>query len=156
MHNTTHQRTLVLLKPEAVRRYLIGRIITTYEEKGLVIRSMRMLRPTSALIRRHYAAHVNKPFFRQLHDHLVGHRVVALVLAGRDAVAVVRHMHGSTDPEQAAPGTIRYAYGMCVGRNVVHGSASVEEAEQEIGMWFDSDDDNDMGSDVDSDVDVDE
>ncbi|ELQ76173.1 Nucleoside diphosphate kinase [Trachipleistophora hominis] len=134
------EQSLVLLKPDAIKRRLIGTIIAKYEQKGLYIHKLKLLKPSRELVREHYAEHKNKPFFTKVVDYLSASAVVAMVVAGDNAVAVVRKLNGVTNPVDAELGSIRGDYGMCVGRNVVHGSESVEAARREIGLWFGEDD----------------
>lgn len=144
MH-TDMQKTLVLIKPEAIRRNLVGRILSTYESKGLIIHHMAMIRPSRTLISNHYCMHKNQPWFDECVNYLAGKRTIALVLAGKDAISTVRRMHGAADPNEVEIGTIRNTYSMSVKRTVVHSSVDANDAEREIGLWFGDDvDDIDM------------
>lgn len=129
-------RTLVLVKPDGVRRGLIGEIVSRMEKKGLSIAALRMLRMDEALARRHYAVHEGKPFFNDLVDFITSGPVVAVLLEGEQAVDVVRTMMGDTDPKKSAPGTIRGDFGMDIGQNLIHGSDSDENARKEIDLFF--------------------
>jgi nucleoside-diphosphate kinase len=129
-------RTLVLVKPDGVRRGLIGEIVSRMEKKGLSIVALRMLRMDEALARRHYAVHEGKPFFNGLVDFITSGPVVAMLLEGEQAVDVVRTMMGDTDPKKSAPGTIRGDFGMDIGQNLIHGSDSDENARKEIDLFF--------------------
>jgi nucleoside-diphosphate kinase len=129
-------RTLVLVKPDGVRRGLIGEIVSRMEKKGLSIVALRMLRMDEALARRHYAVHEGKPFFNDLVDFITSGPVVAVLLEGEKAVDVVRTMMGDTDPKKSAPGTIRGDLGMDIGQNLIHGSDSDENARKEIDLFF--------------------
>ena len=129
-------RTLVLVKPDGVRRGLIGEIVSRMEKKGLSIVALRMLRMDEALARRHYAVHEGKPFFNDLVDFITSGPVVAMLLEGEKAVDVVRTMMGDTDPKKSAPGTIRGDFGMDIGQNLIHGSDSDENARKEIDLFF--------------------
>jgi nucleoside-diphosphate kinase len=129
-------RTLVLVKPDGVRRGLIGEIVSRIEKKGLRIVTLRMLQMDRALARRHYAVHEGKPFFNDLVDFITSGPVVAMVLEGEKAVDVVRTMMGDTDPKKSAPGTIRGDLGMDIGQNLIHGSDSEENARKEIDLFF--------------------
>jgi nucleoside-diphosphate kinase len=129
-------RTLVLVKPDGVRRGLTGEIVSRMEKKGLKIAALRMLQMDRALARRHYAVHEGKPFFNELVDFITSGPVVAMVLEGERAVEVVRTMMGDTDPKKAAPGTIRGDFGMDIGQNLIHGSDSEENAGKEIDLFF--------------------
>lgn len=129
-------RTLVLVKPDGVRRGLIGEIVSRLEKKGLRIAALRMLQMDEALARRHYAVHEGKPFFNDLVDFIISGPVVAMLLEGEQAVDVVRTMMGDTDPKKSAPGTIRGDFGMDIGQNLIHGSDSDENARKEIDLFF--------------------
>ncbi|MGH7201728.1 MAG: nucleoside-diphosphate kinase [Planctomycetaceae bacterium] len=130
------ERTLVLLKPDAVQRRLIGEFIGRIERKGLRIAGLKMLRVTPELSRRHYAEHVNKPFYPSLEEFITSAPVVALVAEGPGAVAVLRTMLGPTNGRDAAPGTIRGDFGSSRQMNLVHGSDAPEAAEREIAIYF--------------------
>lgn len=130
------QRTLVLVKPDGVKKGLIGEIISRLEKKGLKIAAMRMLQMDKALARRHYAVHKGKPFFVGLVDFITSGPIVAVVVEGEKSVEVVRKLMGETDPVKAAPGTIRGDYGLDIGENLIHGSDSEENAQKEIALFF--------------------
>lgn len=130
------EKTFAMIKPDAVQRGLVGEIIRRYEQKGLRIAGMKVMMVTEELAMKHYAEHVNKPFFPGLKDYITSGPVVALVLEGKNAVAEVRKINGSTNPLDAACGTIRGDFAQEVGRNVVHGSDSVESAANEISIYF--------------------
>jgi nucleoside-diphosphate kinase len=130
------QRTLVLVKPDGVKKGLIGEIISRLEKKGLKIAAMRMLQMDKALARRHYAVHDGKPFFAGLVDFITSGPIVAVVVEGEKSVEVVRKLMGETDPVKAAPGTIRGDYGLDIGENLIHGSDSEENAQVEIALFF--------------------
>jgi nucleoside-diphosphate kinase len=130
------QRTLVLVKPDGVKKGLIGEIISRLEKKGLKIAAMRMLQMDKALARRHYAVHDGKPFFAGLVDFITSGPIVAVVAEGEKSVEVVRKLMGETDPVKAAPGTIRGDYGLDIGENLIHGSDSEENAQNEIALFF--------------------
>ena len=130
------QRTLVLLKPDAVQRRLIGRIIERFERKGLTLCAMKMLAASDDLARRHYAVHEGNPFYETLVKFLTSGPIVAMLLEGRDAVAVVRKMLGNTFGSQAEPGTIRGDFGISNTLNLVHASDSPESAEFETALYF--------------------
>ena len=131
------EKTFAMIKPDAVQRGLVGTIISRYEAKGLRIAAMKIMQVTDELVRQHYAEHVNKPFFPGLLSYITSGPVVALVLEGKNAVAEVRKLNGATNPLEAACGTIRGDFAQEVGRNVVHGSDSVESAAREIAIYFD-------------------
>jgi nucleoside-diphosphate kinase len=130
------QRTLVLVKPDGVKRGLIGEIISRLEKKGLKIVAMRMLQMDKSMARRHYAVHEGKPFFAGLVDFITSGPIVATVVEGEKAVEVVRGLMGETDPVKAAPGTIRGDFGLDIGENLIHGSDSEENARKEIALFF--------------------
>jgi nucleoside-diphosphate kinase len=130
------EQTLILVKPDAVQRGLVGAIIARLERRGLKIIALKMLQIDEALGKRLYAVHQGKPFFPGLVDFITSSPVIAAVLEGPRAVEVARQSMGQTDPAQAAPGTIRGDFGLEIRRNLVHGSDSVASAEQEIGLFF--------------------
>lgn len=130
------EKTFAMIKPDAVQRGLTGEILKRYEQKGLRIAGMKIMNVTEELAKQHYAEHVNKPFFPGLLEYITSGPVVALVLEGKNAVAEVRKMNGATNPLEAACGTIRGDFAQEVGRNVVHGSDSVESAANEIAIYF--------------------
>jgi len=130
------QRTLVLLKPDAVQRGLAGAIIARLEATGLRIAAMKLIHMDQALARRHYAVHKGKPFFGGLVRFITSGPIVAMVLEGPRAVEIVRKTMGATDPAKAAPGTVRGDLGLSIGMNLVHGSDAPETAEKEIGLFF--------------------
>ena len=130
------QRTLILLKPDAVHRRLLGAILQRFEQKGLRVAGLKMLQADRVLAEKHYAVHKGKPFFDSLLQFLTSGPTVAAVLEGREAVAVVRGMMGATDGAKSPPGTIRGDFGISVQNNLVRGSASAVNAELEIKLWF--------------------
>lgn len=130
------EKTFAMIKPDAVQRGLVGEILSRYEQKGLRIAGLKIMNVTEELARKHYAEHVNKSFFPGLLEYITSGPVVALVLEGKNAVAEVRKMNGATNPLEAACGTIRGDFAQEVGRNVVHGSDSVESAANEIAIYF--------------------
>ncbi|HEY0949122.1 nucleoside-diphosphate kinase [Nocardioides sp.] len=130
------QRTLVLLKPDAVRRGLVGTILSRYEAKGLGIVAMEHRTIDTELSDQHYAEHVGKGFYPGLRDFVTSGPLVAVVLEGDEAVEIVRALNGATDGRKAAPGTIRGDLSLSNQQNLVHGSDSPESAEREIGIWF--------------------
>jgi nucleoside-diphosphate kinase len=132
----TVERTLVLVKPNGVARGLIGEIVARFERRGFALRAARMLQVDRDLATRHYQEHVGKPFFEELVAFITSGPVMAMVVEGPAAVKVVRSMMGSTNPIDAAPGTIRGDYALDMGENVVHGSDSVDSAEREIALYF--------------------
>ena len=130
------QRTLVLLKPDAIQRGLVGAVISRLERPGLKIVAMKLMRVDDSLARRHYAVHEGKPFFPGLVQFITSSPIVAMVLEGPNAVQVARKAMGETDPVKAAPGSIRGDLGLEIGRNLVHGSDGPETAENEIALFF--------------------
>jgi len=130
------ERTFVLLKPDAVQRGLMGEIVRRLEIKGLKPVAMKFMRLPKELAERHYAEHKGKVFFPALIDYITSGPVLCMVWEGENAVASVRAMMGKTNPQDAAPGTIRGDLGQQTGRNLVHGSDSIESARREIGNFF--------------------
>lgn len=133
------ERTLVLVKPDAVQRGLIGEIIGRLERRGLQLVGLKLMRVARAVAQQHYAEHRAKPFFGGLVDFITSAPVVAMVWEGPGAVAMVRAMMGATNPADAAPGTIRGDLAVALGMNVIHGSDSVDRAAQEIALFFSED-----------------
>jgi nucleoside-diphosphate kinase len=130
------ERTLVLVKPDGVQRGLIGPIICRLENRGLKLIGLKFLQMTRELAERHYAVHAGKPFYDGLVDYIVSAPVVAMVWEGKRAVSAVRSTMGSTNPVEAEPGTIRGDFALEIGRNLVHGSDSVENAALEVALFF--------------------
>jgi nucleoside-diphosphate kinase len=130
------ERTLFLVKPDAVERGLVGDIVARLERRGFVIRGMKLLRVREQQAAEHYVEHVGKPFYPELVSFITSGPVVAMVLEGLGAVATVRSMMGATNPLDSAPGTIRGDYALDLGRNVVHGSDSPTSAAREIAIFF--------------------
>jgi nucleoside-diphosphate kinase len=130
------ERTLVLIKPDAVSRGLAGEILARFERRGLAIRAARLLTVDRELAERHYAEHAEKPFFGELVSFITSAPTLALVLEGEDAIAVVRTTMGGTNPASAAPGTIRGDLALSMPDNLVHGSDAPETAAREIELWF--------------------
>ena len=130
------KRTLVLLKPDALERGLVGEIISRLEGQGLKIVAVKMIWVDGALAKRHYAVHEGKPFFEGLVEFITSRPIIAAIFEGEDAVSVVRNAMGETDPARAAPGTIRGDLAQDIGRNLIHGSDSEETAETEIDLFF--------------------
>ncbi len=130
------ERTLIIIKPDGVERALIGPIVTRFEQHGLKIVAMKMMQVSNELARKHYAVHEGKPFFEPLIEYIVSAPVVVMVLEGPEAIQMARNTIGATKPVDAAPGSIRGDFGMMVGRNLVHGSDSPENAAAEVTLWF--------------------
>ncbi len=133
------ERSLVLIKPDAIQRGLAGTIITRLESQGLKLVALKMLHLDKALARRHYAIHRDKPFFESLVDYISSAPIIAIIFEGKRAVEVIREAMGATDPAKAEAGTIRGDFGLDIGRNTIHGSDSVETAEEEIKLFFSED-----------------
>ena len=130
------QQTLILVKPDGVRRRLIGEVVARIETKGFEIKELRMATIDESLAKKHYAEHVDKPFFGELVSFITGGPLVAIVFEGVEAVAAARQIIGATNPVEAATGSIRGDFAVEVTFNLVHGSDSDESAEREIGIWF--------------------
>ena len=131
------ESTLLIVKPDAVRRGLIGEVLSRVERKGLRIEAIRMLRVDRHLAERLYAEHSEKPFFAELVEFITSGEVVVAKLTGRDAVSVLRTLMGATDPATSPPGTIRGDLGIEITENLVHGSDSPRSAERELDLFFD-------------------
>lgn len=130
------ERTYIMIKPDGVQRGLVGEIITRFEKKGFVLRALKLTQPTEELLKKHYGDLAEKPFFPKLVKYMLSGPVVAMVWEGKGAVLTGRKMLGETNPLSSAPGTIRGDYCIEVGRNICHGSDSVESANNEIALWF--------------------
>jgi nucleoside-diphosphate kinase len=130
------ERTLILLKPDCVHRRLLGAIIARFEQKGLRLAAMKLLQVDRALAEKHYAVHKDRPFFPSLIQFITSAPTLALVLEGRQAVAVARTLIGKTDGAESPPGTIRGDFGISKQNNLIHGSDSPENAAAEIALWF--------------------
>ena|SRR5687767_1957819 len=130
------RQTFIMVKPDGVRRHLIGEVIKRIEDKGYEIKQMKMFTIDQALAEKHYAEHTEKPFFGELTSFITSGPVVAMVVEGDNVVAGMRELMGATNPADAAPGTIRADLAESLSNNVVHGSDSPESAEREIGLFF--------------------
>ena len=130
------ERTLVLVKPDAMRRSLAGEILARFERRGLELRAARMLTVDRSIAEEHYAEHTEKPFFGELVDFITSGPTLAVVVEGEGAINVVRTTIGATNPADATPGTIRGDLSLSMPDNLVHGSDSPESAEREIALWF--------------------
>lgn len=133
------EHTLVIIKPDAVQRGLIGEIITRFERRGLRIAALKLIHINESLARRHYAVHEGKPFYEPLIRYITSSPVVVMVLEGNDAIEIARRTMGATKPAEAAPGTIRADFSLEVGRNLVHGSDGPETAAFEVPLFFTED-----------------
>jgi nucleoside-diphosphate kinase len=132
-----NERTLVLIKPDGVQRLLTGRILGRYEDRGLKLVGLKLMHASADVAERHYAVHREKPFFAGLVEFITSAPLVAAVLEGPNAIAVVRAMNGATRPHEAAPGSIRGDFALETAQNLVHASDSAENAAAEIELWFD-------------------
>src|SRR6476469_6075317 len=135
-YNAGMERTLIILKPDAVQRGLTGEIITRFERKGLQVVGMKMMRIPSELAETHYEPHRGKPFYEGLVKFMTSSPVIVLALAGKDAIAISRKMMGATFGSKAEPGTIRGDFGVSNSFNLIHGSDSAESAAREVGLFF--------------------
>ena len=130
------EKTLVLIKPDAVERNLIGKIISLYEDKGLKVTALKMLKADREILMKHYNEHVGRPYFDNLMSYITRSPLVAMILEGENAIALVRQINGKTNPLEADEGTIRKLYGESKTYNTVHASDSSESATREIEIWF--------------------
>lgn len=143
------ERTLVLIKPDAVQRGLAFEVLARFERRGLRVVGLKMMRVAEALAAQHYAEHRGKPFYAGLIDYITSAPIVAAVFEGPNAIKVVRATMGATNPAEAAPGTIRGDYAIELGRNIVHGSDGPESAQREIALFFEPDELVEWGREVD-------
>ena len=130
------QQTFVMVKPDGVRRGLIGEVVSRIETKGFTIREMRLFTMDEALAKKHYAEHTDKPFFGELVSFITSGPVVAMVVEGPDAVPAMRQIMGATNPLEAVPGSIRGDFATVITENIVHGSDSPESASREVNLFF--------------------
>lgn len=130
------ERSLVIIKPDAVQRGLIGEITARYERRGLKIAAMKLEQVSRETAEKHYGEHKGKPFYEGLVSYITSAPSVLMVVEGPDAISIVRTTNGATKPAEAAPGTIRGDYAVTIGRNIVHASDSPESAEREVGIFF--------------------
>jgi nucleoside-diphosphate kinase len=130
------EKSLVLIKPDAMQRNLAGAILARLEERGIKLVALKMLHVDRELANRHYGVHKDKPFFNDLVDYITSAPIIAAVFAGENAVEVIRKVMGATNPAKAEKGTIRSDFGLDIQRNSVHGSDSVKTAEEEINLFF--------------------
>ena len=133
---TQQERTLILVKPDGVRRALVGEVISRVERKGYVVSSLKMVQPDRALLAKHYAEHEGKPFYEPLLEFMLSGPVVAIIAEGNRVIEGFRKLAGTTDPTVAEPGTIRGDFGLSRQMNLVHGSDSPEAAAREIAIYF--------------------
>lgn len=144
------QRTLVLVKPDAVQRALAGEVISRLERRGLRLVGMKLMQMSDAMAKKHYGAHEGKPFFEGLVRFITSSPLIAMVVEGENAVEVVRNTMGATSPAEAGPGTIRGDLALTIGANLVHGSDSPESAKREIELFFSPDELVDYSRAIDS------
>ena len=133
------ERTLVILKPDAIQRGIVGEILTRFEKRGFKVVGLKMMQVPRELAEKHYLEHKDKPFYDELVEFITAGPVVVFVVEGKNAIANVRKMVGATNPEEASPGTIRHDYGLHIGKNIIHASDSKESAEREIDLFFNID-----------------
>lgn len=131
-----NETTLLLIKPDGVQRALIGEIVGRIERKGFKIRGLKMIHVERSLAELHYAEHRNMPFYEGLITFITSSPIVAMAISGKEAVSSLRQMMGATNPTDAQPGTIRHDLAMDIGRNLVHGSANLKDAERELSLFF--------------------
>ncbi|HLR39320.1 MAG TPA: nucleoside-diphosphate kinase [Jeotgalicoccus sp.] len=131
------ERTFLMIKPDGVQRNLIGPIVARLENKGFKIVGAKLMQVSEDLAKTHYGEHADKPFFGELVDFITSGPVFAMVLEGENIIKTARLVVGSTNPQEAAPGTIRGDFGLTVGKNIIHGSDSLESADREINLFFD-------------------
>lgn len=130
------EKTLVILKPDAVQRGLVGELIGRFERRGLRLVAMKQMRVNREMAEKHYAVHQGKPFYEPLVSYIISDPVVVFVLEGNKAIEAVRQTVGATNPTAAAPGTIRADYALEIGRNLIHASDGAETAAAELALWF--------------------
>lgn len=133
---STIEKTLVLVKPDGVKKHICGEVISRFERKGLEVEAIKMIQVPEELAKKHYAEHEGKGFFKDLIAFITSGPVLAMVIKGENAVAAVRQINGATDPLKAVPGSIRGDFATSIDENVVHASDAPETAEREIGLWF--------------------
>jgi nucleoside-diphosphate kinase len=132
----TMEKTFLMVKPDGVQRNLVGEIVSRFEKKGFQLAGGKLMVITKELAEQHYGEHKERPFFGELVDFITSGPVFAMVWEGENVIATARQMMGSTNPKDAAPGTIRGDFAVTVGKNIIHGSDSPESAEREIGLFF--------------------
>jgi nucleoside-diphosphate kinase len=130
------ERSLIILKPDAVQRGLVSTILGRLEQRGLRFAGLKMMHVTEELARKHYGEHEGKPFFAGLIEYITSGPVVVIVVSGKNVIETVRTMVGATNPVKAAPGTIRGDFGLEIGRNLIHASDSPESGERETAIFF--------------------
>ncbi|MFW9917423.1 MAG: nucleoside-diphosphate kinase [Candidatus Thorarchaeota archaeon] len=132
------ERTLLIVKPDGLRRGLVGRILSRFEDAGLLLAGMKMVKADESLLAKHYEEHIGKDFYPSLIEFMMSNPVIAFVLEGEGAISACRKLTGATNPANAAPGTIRgdFAHALPNGQNLIHASANTEDAEREVPLWF--------------------
>ena len=130
------EKTLVLVKPDGVKKHICGEVISRFERKGLALHAIKFIGVSMELAKRHYGEHEGKPFFQGLIDFITSGKVLAMVVEGENAIAAVRQINGATDPLKAVPGSIRGDFATSIDENIVHASDAPETAAREIGLWF--------------------
>lgn len=130
------QRTFAMVKPDGVRRGLVGEIISRFEKRGIKVVALKLMQMTPEMAQEHYAEHKGKPFFPSVVEFITSGPVAAMVLEGENVISAVRTMMGATDPKDSAPGTIRSDYALTMSENIIHGSDSPDSASREIGLFF--------------------
>ncbi len=130
------QQTFVMIKPDAVRRGLVGQIVARFEQKGLKIKAMRLEIPSPETVEKHYEVHKERPFYGPLVDYIKQGPVVPMMVEGENAIDVCRAMMGATNPVEGKPGEIRFDFAQQIGRNIIHGSDGEDTAAFELGLWF--------------------
>ncbi len=130
------EQTFVMVKPDAVRRGLTGKILARFEEKGLKVKAMRLEIPERSTVEKHYEVHQERPFYAGLVDFIASGPVVPMMVEGESAIAVCRALMGATNPVEGRPGEIRFDFGQEIGRNIIHGSDGEDTAAFELGLWF--------------------
>lgn len=133
------EKTFLMVKPDGVQRNLIGEIVKRFEAKGFKLVGAKLMTVSEELAHEHYGEHKDKPFFGELVEFITSGPVFAMVWEGENVISVARNMMGKTNPQEAAPSTIRGDFGVTVGENIIHGSDSPESAEREINLWFKED-----------------
>lgn len=130
------EQSLIILKPDAVQRGLVGPIVTRLEQRGLKFAGLKLMHLSVELARQHYAEHEGKPFYQGLVDYITSGPVVVVAVRGNDVIKIIRTMVGATKPAEAAPGTIRGDFGLEIGRNLIHASDAPESGEREVALFF--------------------
>ena len=130
------EKTLVLVKPDGVKKHICGEVISRFERKGLALHAIKLIEVSMELAKRHYGEHEGKPFFQGLIDFITFGKVLAMVVEGENAITAVRQINGATDPLKAVPGSIRGDFATSIDENIVHASDAPETAAREIGLWF--------------------